>query len=167
MGRNNTALDFWSKVRQSGDCWLWTGGKVGGGYGRFYINAKRILAHRFIYELLIGPIPAELELDHLCRNRPCVNPFHLEAVTRRVNILRGETIPARNAVKTHCNYGHSLEDSYIGLDGSRHCRPCTRIRGRNRYYDDLEKSRASKREATKKYYWKKGGRRDQRRERTA
>ena len=122
--RKNTALDVWRKIKQLGDCWLWTGTRASTGYGIFYINGKNIGAHRFIYELLIGPIPLELELDHLCRNRACVNPFHLEVVTHRVNVLRGEGPTARNAAKTHCLRGHSLKDSYVRRNGYRNCRIC-------------------------------------------
>ncbi len=128
--RKNTALDFWTKIKQSGDCWLWTGEKITDGYARFYISGKRIRAHRFIYELLIGPIPAELELDHLCRNPLCVNPFHLEAVTHRVNTLRGKGPTARNAIKIHCLRGHLLRDAYIHPTGARDCNICHNMRRR-------------------------------------
>ena len=130
MGKN-TIISVWNKVKQSGNCWLWTGTKMGGGYGKFYINGKHIAAHRFIYELLIGPIPIELELDHLCRNSACVNPFHLEAVAHRVNILRGESPAAVNAAKTHCLRGHSLKDSYVRPNGDRLCRVCHRMHKKN------------------------------------
>ena len=85
---------FWKYVDKTGDCWNWLGGSYGAGYGGFYIgggreNRKRAYAHRFAYEHHVGPIPEGLEIDHLCRNRRCVNPDHLEkAVTHQVNQLR-------------------------------------------------------------------------------
>ena len=73
------------------DCWLWTASTVTGGYGRFRYLGKLMLAHRAAYEMLIGPIPAGLVIDHLCRTRRCVNPSHMEPVTQAVNISRGNT----------------------------------------------------------------------------
>lgn len=90
-------------------CWLWTGTRKNG-YGR--LNAvidgqhQCLLAHRVVYESLVGPVPDGLTLDHRCRVRACVNPAHLEPVTMKENILRGESAGARNAVKTHCPKGH-------------------------------------------------------------
>lgn len=77
---------------QKGDCWEWTGALFQGtGYGQVWADGTTRLAHRVVYELLVGPIPVGLDLDHLCRNRSCVNPAHLEPVTRRVNVQRGWT----------------------------------------------------------------------------
>src|SRR6516225_3492381 len=83
-------------------CWEWKGGRSGNGYGMFYlgyVNRKtaQVLAHRFQYERLVGPIPPNMTIDHLCRNRACVNPSHMEVVTNRENILRGECVSAVNA----------------------------------------------------------------------
>lgn len=87
-------------------CWDWVG-TLSQGYGRFYVGARRtVMAHRWSYERHVGPVPDGLVLDHLCRNTRCVNPAHLEAVTQRVNTLRGQTLPALNLAKTHCPKGH-------------------------------------------------------------
>jgi hypothetical protein len=109
-------------------CWNWTGAVTNNGYGRFKLKGKTVVAHRAAYELLRAPIVAGLSLDHLCRNRLCVNPDHLEPVSMRTNVLRGETITARNAAKTHCNHGHSLsgENLFVRKDGRRRCRACER-----------------------------------------
>jgi hypothetical protein len=80
---------FWSKVDKSQDCWLWTGGKDACGYGNAWFNNTNTKAHRISYTLIVGDIPKGLVLDHLCRNPPCVNPQHLEAVTHRENCRRG------------------------------------------------------------------------------
>src|SRR5437868_14473800 len=72
-------------------CWTWQGAKSPGGYGRFTVNGKDVMAHRFSYELFIGPIPPGRDVDHVCGTRDCPNPVHLEAVTRSENCLRGGT----------------------------------------------------------------------------
>lgn len=82
---------FWSKVDKSGDCWLWTAAVNPNGYAQFSPNRRRVYAHRYAYELACGPIPNDLTVDHLCRVRHCVNPAHLEVVTRGENTRRGQT----------------------------------------------------------------------------
>jgi hypothetical protein len=121
-------------VDRSGDCWLWQGGiHQKTGYGQAWYQNTNRLAHRAFYELLVGPIPAGLQLDHLCRVRHCVNPEHLEPVTARVNTLRGDTLPARNAAKTECDHGHEFtpENTYFhAKKGARCCRACKNARQR-------------------------------------
>ena len=122
---------FWPKVNKTDSCWLWTASKSSDGYGGFRLAGKMVRAHRFAYELLVGPIPDGLELDHLCRVRECVNPKHLEAVTLQENIRRGNT-GKNNGNKTHCPQGHEYTEAniYITPEGKRHCRECGRIRMR-------------------------------------
>lgn len=121
------AKRFWSKVRKGRSCWLWLAGKCRG-YGHFAIRSRRgVLAHRVAYELLRGPIPDGLVIDHLCRNSSCVRPDHLEAVEQRENILRGCGVPAINARKMECKRGHRLVWPNLGINGSRRfCRTCSR-----------------------------------------
>lgn len=80
---------FWSHVEKTDTCWNWTGGKNSNGYGQFYAMSLRFSAHRFAYEICVGPIPPGLTIDHLCRNHGCVNPAHIEPVTIKENVRRG------------------------------------------------------------------------------
>jgi hypothetical protein len=123
---NKTLTRFWSRVEKTSTCWNWTDWIRQDGYGRFFVDGKTKYAHRVAYELLKGPIPTGLTLDHLCRNRKCVNPDHLEAVTNKANILRGKAPQAKNARKTHCKKGHPLsgDNLYINPKGERNCRTC-------------------------------------------
>lgn len=123
---------FWAKVELQADgCWLWIAARTTTGYGTYTVEGATRRAHRVSYEVLIGEIPVGLVLDHLCRVRACVNPQHLEPVTHQVNLLRGETSAARNAARTHCNYGHPFDEANTGSDGGkRRCRACNRARWR-------------------------------------
>lgn len=121
-----TADRFWAKVEKTETCWLWRAHRLPTGYGQFYFDGQMRYAHRVAYELFVGPIPAGLTIDHLCRVRACVNPDHLEPVTNRENILRGVAPSALNARKTHCIRGHV----FLRLDtrGHRDCGKCQAIR---------------------------------------
>ena len=135
---------FWAKVDKTDACWLWTAHCNQGGYGRFWTGTEWQVAHRFAYELLVGPIPKGLDLDHLCRVRHCVNPTHLEPVTRAENLRRG-TPPRREKnpkcaqwqrTKTHCPRGHEYtpENTYVlpSRPNARYCRTCHREQTRER-----------------------------------
>ena len=143
MGKKRPAEErFWEKVDRSGGpnaCWKWTAGTDGNGYGQFYPTRDKVVpAHRFAYELMIGPIPAGLELDHVkargCTSKRCVNPAHLEPVTHRENTLRGNSLSARRARQTHCIRGHPFDEANTlrDADGSRRCRACHREEERRR-----------------------------------
>ncbi len=122
-------------------CWRWTGGTFGTGYGQIGIgsrtdnSARQVSVHRVVYEHYFGKIPDNLTIDHLCRNKLCVNPHHLEVVTLKENVLRGEGSPAQNARKTRCVHGHDFteDNTYITSDHTRQCKSCNRIRA-VRYY---------------------------------
>lgn len=110
-------------------CWVWQRKRDRDGYGHIKIYGQNKLAHRASYEAFIGPIPAGLTLDHLCKNTACVNPDHLEPVTNRENILRSDGITARAARTTHCPAGHPYGEANTYRDprrGARHCRACNR-----------------------------------------
>lgn len=101
------------------DCWEWTGRIDKFGYGRQHYA----LAHRHVYEKRVGPIPTGLELDHLCMNTRCVNPAHLEPVTRRENMRR------RTALVTHCKNGHPFDEENTRVTARRRfCRACDRVK---------------------------------------
>lgn len=144
---------FLLKVRITEDgCWQWTG-CAPDGYGRFSTgghNGPPVLAHRWLWERVNGPVPAGRDLDHLCRNRSCVNPAHLEPVTRSENVKRGAGVGGvlrdpslplpRPKPKTHCKHGHPLsgDNLHIATTGQRVCRTCDRLRGRRRAPDRRE-----------------------------
>lgn len=117
------------------ECWPWKGHIDDQGYGRLKFRGRSLKGHQVAVELFIGPIPMGFEPDHVCRNRACANPEHLEVVPKRENILRGVCPPAKNARKTHCIRGHALEgDNLIRADGHRQCRTCRRATGLRYYY---------------------------------
>ena len=153
------------ELEPASECWLWTGA-LAGGYGRIAWSEggnKMVYraVHRVLYTALVGPIPDGLDLDHLCHDpvvcspvraedcphRRCCNPSHLEPVTRQTNLLRGGTVPAARAERTHCPQGHRYDESNTIFDkqGRRICRTCSYAR--NRAYHDAH--RADRNEANR------------------
>lgn len=145
---------FWEKVAKTETCWLWTGTVKSNSYGCFWHKGKNRHAHRWAYELLVGKIPPKMQIDHLCRNRACVNPKHMEVVTNRENGLRGESPAGKNARKTHCVNGHEFteENTYSQKPGWRECRICRKVKK-----DAWEKARKECAEIAKNegQYWRK------------
>lgn len=123
---------FWSKVDRAPDgCWIWTGGQLHHGYGSAWHEGRFWQAHRLSYTVHVGPIGDDVVIDHLCRNTSCVRPDHLEPVTQRTNVLRGDSPSAVNARKQACNEGHLFsEHGHTNKRGHRVCRPCTQARQR-------------------------------------
>ncbi len=142
------AEQLWKLVDRRGDadCWPWTGQihiREGYGYMPFRVLGTR-LVHRIIYRLCIGPLPEKLVIDHLCRNRTCCNPAHLECVTTGENVRRGMGPAAINNRKTHCKNGHEFDLANTLLRKysygiHRHCRACDR----ERYHRRVARERAS------------------------
>lgn len=141
--RRDPVAMFWEKVDASGDCWEWTASRDKMGYGRASVRRKGWLAHRLAWCLLVGPIPAPLQVDHLCRNPACVNPDHMELVTMQENIRRGAPNNAtRWATINECTRGHPYtpENLYISpTSGQRVCRTCSRRYKRN--YEERKKQK--------------------------
>lgn len=130
-----------------GGCWQWTGYLMPNGYARFSLRGKQHYAHRVAYECVNGPIPDGLVIDHLCRNRGCANPAHLEAVTQRTNILRGTGFCAVRARQTRCVHGHLFDtaNTYRAPNGTRKCRTCktaSTARSRRRHRQGARESAA-------------------------
>lgn len=106
------------------ECWEWRAGKIPDGYGVFWSGVRVVLAHRFAYEMMRKAIPAGLVIDHLCRNRGCVNPSHMEVVTPAENTRRAVF---HNSTKVVCKQGHPFDTENTGTyGGRRYCRACRR-----------------------------------------
>lgn len=119
---------FWSGVDRAEGCWTWARYRTTEGYGRFVWMTVARPAHCVAYEWLVGPIAAGLILDHLCRNRACIRPDHLEPVTSVENVMRGMSAWAVNARKTHCKRGHEFTPENTRMKGrGRCCRTCARL----------------------------------------
>ncbi len=131
------------KVEYTETCWKWTGGRNSDGYGQCWHNNKQQRVHRVFYEFYKGTISKGLVIDHLCRNRACVNPEHLQAVTVRVNTERGESIVAKYMKATHCIHGHefSVENTTFSKSkkGGRRCKQCGRDWYKNNYDKEKQK----------------------------
>jgi hypothetical protein len=114
-------------ISQNG-CWLWEGNIIKSGYGtlttgsRLDCSRRTSLVHRFVYEMLVGPIAPKLQIDHICKIKTCVNPDHLRVVTHRFNTLRSDSAAALNSRKTHCPNGHPYDT--IRYNGDRRCSIC-------------------------------------------
>jgi hypothetical protein len=142
-----TEQRFWEKVNKDGPvpayrpelgpCWVWTKA-LSKGYGAFRMDGKTRCAYVVAYELVVGPVPKGLELDHLCRVPACCHPAHLEPVTHQENVRRGRTPEvsgARQRAKTHCPHGHPYDAVNTSVRrGGRECRTCCRDRAK-RYYE--------------------------------
>lgn len=119
----NDLARFTAKVRVDlpSGCWLWSGAHTQAGYAAFRVKDRTEYGHRWSFEQVHGEVPDGLELDHLCRNRGCVNPFHLEAVTHTVNVQRGD-----GGERSHCPKGHLYDGAnlYVGPTGGKRCRQC-------------------------------------------
>jgi hypothetical protein len=118
-------------------CWEWQGGHNANEYGRIRVTGSKSmhLTHRVAYELFVGPIPSGLFIDHLCRNRKCLRPDHLEPVTNRENLMRSPiTFAGKRVTKTHCVNGHEFTAENTAIrkgDGTRVCRTCQRAHQRS------------------------------------
>lgn len=142
---------FWKFVHKDGPlfrgtpCWIWTG-KKNKGHGGFWVNGTTVPAHRFAYELLVGAIPDTMTIDHLCWNRPCVNPAHMEPVPHSVNILRSPiALASINHSKTHCFRGHEFtpENTLWERSGAKRvCRTCKNTDRRRRRREKREAAAA-------------------------
>lgn len=117
---------FTAKIAVDGECWQWTAAMHPDGYGQFAFDGRSWHAHQIAARWSGRDVPRGFEIDHLCRNRACVRPDHLDVTTHRVNVLRGRGVGVRNAEKTHCRKGHPLARPHE--NGPRRCEPCFKAR---------------------------------------
>lgn len=120
-------LIFHSHVVTNG-CWTWAGSKDKDGYGNTKVAGKHAFAHRAMYQVCRGPIPEGMQLDHLCRNRACINPAHLDIVTSFENTMRSNAASAINARKTHCIHGHPLAGDNLSIQAAKNRSGARRFR---------------------------------------
>lgn len=137
MTRKRTADDFWNELVPDGECLVWPSVNHDG-YGRLTYEGRKWLAHRLTVHLYGIPVPDGYEVDHLCRNRACAKPEHLEVVDHRENMRRGTGMDRVHAAKTHCHNGHefSSENTHITPKGARVCLTCRREYDR-RYWREV------------------------------
>lgn len=138
--RRKKGSPWWTSVLfcagPDGTCWEWTACLMDCGYGRMNVSGRLWLTHRLVYEQFRGQIPHGLDLDHLCRNRACCNPSHLEPVTRNENVARGVSCAAIPARTGHCKRGHAIEGTNVYVatkTGKRRCKEC-KLENTRRWY---------------------------------
>lgn len=135
MPRGRVARPLTEKytINKDSGCWEWIK-STRGGYGLMYEDSKNIQAHVYFYEKYIGKVLPGYVVHHLCRNRKCVNPIHLEMRTQQDNIIYGNGVAAKRAAQTHCNKGHEFtpENTYLTKQNCRVCLTCNRERNRGR-----------------------------------
>lgn len=125
-------------IIQENGCWEWVGAVNRDGYGHTKLGGRTQTAHVYVYKMTGRTIPDGMQLDHLCKNRACCNPDHLEPVTSQENTLRGDGPTARNAAKTHCKHGHPFNEANTRIEryrgrSFRQCRACHSAKGRAAY----------------------------------
>ena len=141
FGKRDSLIESLNKLSMpepNTGCTIWFGDSVKGGYGRYSIGSKKVLAHRLAYVLFVGEIPKGFTIDHTCKQPCCINPQHLEAVTMLENNMRGNSFSKINALKTHCPKGHPFDEAntFVYKNGGRRgCRKCMNEKSLKRYHD--------------------------------
>jgi hypothetical protein len=136
------------RIFRTGDCWLWIGSVSDRGYGNVTYKGKSYKAHRLAYHFYKEDLIPGLEIDHLCKVKNCVNPDHLEQVTKQENMRRSDCVSAVNRRKTRCKRGHDFnsDNTYTHKSGKRSCRLCRNEDGKKLYYRNHEQIRARRKE---------------------
>lgn len=140
---------FNAKINYTDTCWLWTACKDKDGYGNFQFDGEKVRAHRFMYEIMKGPIPADICVCHTCDNPSCVNPDHLWLGTgsdnQKDSVLKGRQ---KEIKKTHCPKGHpySKENTYMRATGKRNCKECSKIQQLNRTQEQIDRYNKNRRD---------------------